>query len=346
MSLRVYALGFLVVTMGLGVIMRWEFVTGWLTGQGADFQNLRHAHSHAGYYGALTMAWWTVVRVDGLAPSSRAVHLYAACAAAATALFAVIGYRVPTIALSTLIALFWLHGGWRHLRAHLPPRWTDTAPWGLALGAVLVPFIGVTAPRDFALARDLAHLFIAILLFTVFIPAAWQGLGLPRRDPTWLHVVLAVGASAFLVFPHVVGPLGVMFPLAFASWCVLALGRGRLSPVMRLIWLSLPISVAVSAPIPALHAYPWRIAGIHLMVLGPVLCSLAQRVLPRPPHPVLAAAYLLLVVLMNASLVFPAVLPGVADTWVTAVLSTLLLGTAVLAVASVTLRFPWSPPPT
>ena len=70
-----------------------------------------------------------------------------------------------------------------------------------AAGVVLVPMIAVMARRDFALSRDLAHLFVAWLLFTVFAPAAWQASGCQRRRSILVHLVLAAGAAVGLIFP-------------------------------------------------------------------------------------------------------------------------------------------------
>ncbi len=300
--LRRYAALFVVFTLTLGVLMRWGLAVGFPRGLALDFLHLRHAHSHAGYFGILVAAWWLVAKVQGVRLDVRVVHAYAATALLASALFAVMGYRWPTMALSTVLALFWLYGGVLQHRAR-GGAWLDGAAVGLAAGVVLVPMIAVMARRDFALSRDLAHLFVAWLLFTVFAPAAWQASGCQRRRSILVHLVLAAGAAVGLIFPVATAPVGPMVLAAFSAWLLLVVVEAGWSLWWRVLWSVLPAGLLVAVFVPQLQHHNWRMAGLHAITLGPILVTLGWFVFRLRPPWVLLAGYLVAVVGMNTALV-------------------------------------------
>lgn len=268
------ALAFFVTTLALGLLMRWDLAIGTFESYGLGFANLRHAHSHAGYYGVLTLGWWLVAERGGAAISVRWQWLYVVSAFIATTAFAFLGYQPFTIALSTLIAGLWLFAGATQWRRRSRAAWLDTAPFGLAFSVALVPVIAIMAKRDFTFSRDLAHVFIASVLFTVFVPAAWQASGVARRVSLEVYVPFALGAAARLVLGDQTGVIGAAAAIGFALVVAWVIVTEPLSAAEWLLWLSLPTAVVLGSVVPAFRGYNWRIGGLHFLILGPVMFGL------------------------------------------------------------------------
>lgn len=300
-DLLLAACGFFALALLLGVAMRWDILDGALAQHGFELANLRHAHSHAGYYGVLTLAWWIIELSAGLLLSRRFIAIYAGCALSATIAFAFVGYRPPTIALSTIVAGAWLFVGVRHWRSRGLPAWLDAAPFGLFVSVLLVPVIAVMAKRDFAFSRELAHVFITAVLLNVFVPAAWQAQRLARRVPLVAYVPLALAASVRIVFTTRATPLTAAAAIAFAALVAWVVMTEPLSLRAKLAWSLLPIAVAAGSLMPAVQTYAWRIGGLHLLILGPVLGAFFGARVPR----VLRSAYVIALGAMVASIVIP-----------------------------------------
>lgn len=260
---------FFVITLSFGLLLRWDLATATFTSLGLDFSHLRHAHSHVGFYGFLTLAWWIVARRD-VRVSRGLLHVHAASVVLATALFAVMGYKAPTIILSTLIAGIWVLTAWRARRA---PGWFGLVPLGIVLGMALIVPIAVTARRDLLLSRDLAHVFIAAMLFCAFIPVALGALRVPvvPRLPWVLTTLLS---STYLVFaerlhlPFSLGWFGALAGIAL----LLAL-RPALATMPRLLaasWLGLAAGLVVMGLAPPLQTEENRIVALHYTVLLPL----------------------------------------------------------------------------
>ena len=131
----------LVSTALLGVALRLDLASGAVTALGLDFADVRHAHSHLGFYGFLTLAWWLVLRErEALSWPRWLVPGHLAVVFVATALFARAGYDATTIALSTVVALSWLYVAVRSRRVK---GWLSLAPWGVLAGTLLIPAIAV-----------------------------------------------------------------------------------------------------------------------------------------------------------------------------------------------------------
>jgi hypothetical protein len=132
------AFAFLVSALA-GLVLRWDLVNAVATGACIGFADLRHAHSHIGFYGVLTLGWWLVSRQgapsgpdnDLKLLSGRWVGLYTGAVFLTSALFVAMGYAAPTIVLSTLIVFFWALEAWRSRELS---GWLSLAPWGVVLG--------------------------------------------------------------------------------------------------------------------------------------------------------------------------------------------------------------------
>jgi len=283
---------FLVATLGAGVLLRWDLAAGLTSGLGIVFSDLRHAHSHIGFYGLLTIAWWLVARErTGRSFAARTTHLYAAAVAVTSGLFAFMGYAAPTIALSTLIAGFWVVAAWRQRRA---PGWLAVAPWGVVLGMLLIPAIAVTSRRDFELSRQLAHVFVAAMLLLTFVPVALAALRVPRvPTPAWLATT-TVG-STYLVFASTwPWPLGLLLALAGALLALCL--RRRLTGPWWLVaaWWGLALGLVLIGLVPPLQTEPMRLVALHYTVLGPIALTLLHHLAPDlgARHPALLLAAL------------------------------------------------------
>jgi hypothetical protein len=269
-------------TMGLGLALRIDLATGHITELGIGFADLRHAHSHLGFYGFLTLAWWLVLTRQGHATGGSArpgftidrrfVLAHGLVVVVASALFAVMGYTAPTIALSTLVAASW---GWIAWRTRKGPGWLALAPWGVFVGLLLVPAIAVMAKRDFTLSRQLAHVFIALILLWTFVPMALSLLRVPRVRP-WAWMSTTLVGSTYLVFAdRWPWPLGAMTTLAGLA---LGLSLARVGAAwpwwLRGAWWALAGGMVVLGIIPPLQVEATRVAALHFTVLGPIALTL------------------------------------------------------------------------
>lgn len=337
-SIQGGALFFFLATLLLGLAMRWDFQTGALTQRGWQLANLRHAHSHAGYYGVLTLGWWITALRASAPLNSRMTHVYMLCALFATTGFALVGYRPTTIILSTIIASVWLRVGYSHWQRRALPVWLDSAFWGLVFSVLLIPAIAVFAKRDFAFSRDLAHVFIAAMLLTVFVPAAWQTQGLARRVPLSVYVPLALVASVRIVFAARATPPAALGAIIFALIIVWTLLTSSLPLRAKLVWMLLPGAIVAGSLVPAVQGYQWRIGGLHLLILGPVIGALFGAGLPAW----LRVLYSFTLLVMVASIVVPEQIWPHNPLFLTSLSSSLFAGVAVVAaVMAARLRSPW-----
>ena len=92
----------LVGTLTLGVGLRWALAGVPLLPGG--FVELRHAHSHLGYYGVLfPLMWWAWRRLGQRAPGLPLLGLYAVGVVMSAVGFAREGYGRPAIIGSTIV---------------------------------------------------------------------------------------------------------------------------------------------------------------------------------------------------------------------------------------------------
>lgn len=276
---------FLLATIGVGLLLRWEMA-------GASFpwiQNLdlRRAHSHLGFYGVLFPATW--IYWNGRkkwVPHGLSLFAYMLLVVTSTLAFLWQGYGLISIAASTGILAIWLSFAWKNRpgRRILQADWSATASLAIVGAAVMIPFVAKTTHHDPALANQLAHAFLTLLLFGAFVPAMLEALGIKApRAWTWL---LATGFSAAYLTElstHPVFGLGLLFLAASLLRGLFAHGFTRHRGLMTLWAL-----FAASLGSVGLGLFPYShfeaIAGIHFLVLGPLLMTFATvrlRVRPR-----------------------------------------------------------------
>lgn len=299
----------LILTALFGVALRVDLASGALSAAGLDFANVRHAHSHLGFYGFLTLAWWLVLREREALMLPRwlgPIHL--AVVLLSTVLFTSSGYVVSTIALSTVVAASWLFVAWRSRRAK---GWLALAPWGVLAGTLLVPAIAVMARRDFGLSRQLAHVFVALMVLWVFVPMALSALRVPVVS-RWAWLVTTAVGSTYLVFAGAgdeVGwpwPLGLFLSLAGALLGIV-LWRTREDVLawprpLSFVWFAMALGLVVLGLAPPLQLEATRLAALHFTVLGPVSLTLWFH-LGRARGGALVELYLVALVAMVSAMV-------------------------------------------
>lgn len=270
----------LISTAVFGVALRVDLASGALSGAGLEFANVRHAHSHLGFYGFLTLAWWLVLRErEALVLPRWLGPIHLAVVLVATVLFTSSGYVVSTIVLSTVVAASWLWVAWRSRHAK---GWLALAPWGVMAGTLLVPAIAVMAKRDFGLSRQLAHVFVALMVLWVFVPMALAALRAPVVS-RWAWLVTTAIGSTYLVFagegPEAwPWPLGLFLGLAGALLGIV-LWQARQAVLawprpLSFVWFAMALGLIVLGLVPPLQIEAARLAALHFTVLGPVTLTL------------------------------------------------------------------------
>ena len=214
-------------------------------------------------------------------------------------------------------------------RATDQPTWLDSTPFGLLIGVGLIPAVAITARRAPLMSMELAHAFITVLLFSVFIPAAWAAVSIPRRVPALAHLAvsalwaLAPIAIADQTVVKIIG-VGVALGCAMVVWRA----RDRLAPTLLALWSLLPLSLVAATVLPAARSYRWHIAGLHMIILGPVVCSFLWRHFTRLSAGA-RGAYFAALALMGVSIVFPDIMYASAPALATALASTAFAGVAI-----------------
>jgi hypothetical protein len=261
-------------TVLLGVILRWQLAGDplWVW----DFAQLRHGHMHLGYYGVLfPLLWWTLSELGKPVPGLGWTGLYAAAVGLSTVGFVMQGYGPVSIAGSTAVLVVWLVGAWQLRRELLNRGWLSGVPLAIVVASAAIPAVAVITPRDFELATKLVHAFLTLLLLGAFVPALLRGLG-ARHVPGWLALVL--GAALFL------GPLphwSTAVPTVLLGLLLAGLPlRSQAPPDQKLLWVLSGLGV-VGVGLGLLPNTPMTaVAGLHLLLLGPVLLGLGRGLAP------------------------------------------------------------------
>lgn len=267
-------------TLAAGVWMRWS-----LAGRVAlslPFENLRHAHSHLGYFGMLFPLAWLGWKAAGVRTPGRGwMVFYAVSTAVATAGFVVGGYGPVAIAGSTAVSVVWL---WSlgPLRTHMK-RWRDplgAVPLGLLLSLACVPPVAIHLRTDPDLAHAFVSTFLSGLLFVVVVPSVLAGARVSAGPWPGLLLTGALGALALGVSPTWPARLGLA---GFAALLTAPVASKTLPLHTRASWLGVVVGIVALALGLLPNTRPVALGAVHFLILGPVMAVLAPRALQVDP---------------------------------------------------------------
>jgi hypothetical protein len=272
----------LVGTMGIGVWLRWALAGG--IGLAIPFANLRHAHSHLGYFGLLFPLAWVGWRAAGARVPGRATLVtYGLCTVIACVGFAQGGYGVVAIAGSTLVAAFWLWSAGAllgRLRSLGDPL--GLVPLGIVASLSCVPPIAMYLRSEPALAHGFVSTFLSGLLLVVIVPSTLAGRHISPGPWPFFLVVGCLGALHLGVAPHPITRIGL---LAYAGLMLAPTLSTRLELHARAAWGLTALGLCAMALGLLPNVRPVALGATHFLILGPVLSTLAPTWLLRSPPP-------------------------------------------------------------
>ena len=246
----------------------------------AHFPFLRHAHSHMGYYGVLfPLAWFAWYQAGIKTIHSSLYKIYALATTAAFIGFVRSGYGVTAIAASTIIAVIWLIAAYpttKRIKKLQDPL--GGVFFGIILAETCTPFVAIFLDSDPALAYNFVGTFLSLLLLLVVIPSA---LSLHKVKIFWPLFLVSgtLGSLFFGLWNHEISRLGLFIYATMLGWGV----KNSLFKIhLRIIWMLLVVSfwALASGTLPLLPVT--IIAGVHFIILGPVIASLADSWFKRP----------------------------------------------------------------
>lgn len=289
--LAVLPLVSLMVTVAFGALLRWV-----LAGRGmpfGDFMHVRSAHSHLGFYGVLfPLVWQQWRRMGERVPGGWVMVAYSLATGAATVDFVVEGYALISIVGSSVVLVVWLACAWP-LRKHWKTQ-DGLAPVfpSVVCAAVAIPVVAILTRQSNPLAMDWVHAFLTWLLLGVAGSTALKHMEVTTPLPVWPVFVtlgsgLALGPLQGWPFRSVLVLEGLLFFQVFWS--------KKVSADLRCAW-SLSALGLVLVGLGWLQWTPvTAVAGIHFMVLGPLLGTMAWPALWRSARPY----YLILVAVFS-----------------------------------------------
>lgn len=274
----------LVATLVIGLWLRWYLAgVGVPLPTGTTFANLRHAHSHLGYYALLVPLTWLAWETGSGARTLGRWEgwLYAAATLVATVGFVQTGYGLLGIIGSTFVGGLWLVAAWRIARS---ARSSDDPMVAVLPGTVLalacIPLIARSLRSDPAFAAAAVQSFLTALLFLVIAPGAMTAHRLRQRWAWGTVITGALAALALGLWPSMVTRVGLGLHALY--W--LDAARRIALPVFALPWYAgaFGLLAVASGVVPLTHDV--AIGAIHFLVLGPFLSALAHgRLTPELP---------------------------------------------------------------
>lgn len=295
-------------TVGMGVALRLVLAGKEVPYVKAAFSAARHAHTHLGYFGVLMpLAGLVLVpRLPAWAKWSTAV-----AALVATGGFLAGGYNLVSIVGSTVVGLVWLFAAVFRAKASAQRGFDTTAVVGVAIACLCIPPIAIYTPRDPALAVDIVHTFLAVLVNAVLAPAMLSRVA--GTPPYWAYtpfaLIAAVGAGLYPAW----WTTGAFAVCGFA-WAVMGWSAKRLSSPAAYGWLLSGLgAMGVGLGLIPFDT-PVAVAAVHFVFLGPILLTGLDRLGASRAKPAvwLRGAVLIATAGMCASIAVqsPAVLSG------------------------------------
>ncbi len=300
-------------TLAAGLVFRAQ-LAGWIV-LDPGFE-LRRAHSHLGFYGVLFPVSWYLwnEKAKGL-PNGWPLLLYFALAAASGIGFFIQGYGPFTIAASTGVLFVWLAIAIRNFSFDDVRRrsWLSVMPTAIFMASLLVGTVAVMNRRDPALASRLARTFLSLLLFGGILPAVISSLGgAAPRAGVWLLASLAAGISLTGAHSHPFFSIGLIAlgGLILASFWRSPPHSNPLSSRACWHWRIFAVGLMATGASLLPHHHSAAIAGVHYLVLGPVILSFAAKIPGFRPSRIENLAYELSVIAMVATIGLQQEVPG------------------------------------
>ena len=267
-------------TAALGVWLRWA-----LAGKvalGLPFEDLRHAHSHLGYFGLLfPLAWWGWSRAGARTPGRSVLLVYASSTVLATVGFVQAGYGPLAIAGCTVVGAIWLWSAWPLLPRMR--RWADplgAVPLGVALSLACVPPIAINLRTDPDLAHGFVTTFLSGLLLVVVVPSVLASARVSVGGWPALLLTGVLGSLALGVLPTAPARVGLF---AYAALLLAPVRTSSLPAHARACWLAVALGIAALAVGLLPNTRPVALGALHFLILGPVLAALMPQTLRHPP---------------------------------------------------------------
>lgn len=318
-SLALTAFLFGTVLTGLAFRSRLAGFGGWPI----DRLDLYRAHTHLAYYGVLfplaaiaskAAGWWV--------PSTRMFALYAAATALGFAGFLREGYGPLAIATSTVVLAFWIAFAVKNrvFPIGIRDRWMRAAPLSVLISAALIPAVAVLARRDPAASAQTAKVFLALLMFGVFVPAI-RDRGSSFAPPAWawfpasvLSALHAAGWSAAGAGPVALGAL-LLRSLARETRAEGGVRADRGGRELSALWAIFALSMILTGLGVLPSSRFLSIAGLHYLILGPLLLEFLRRHADLRISGRVRAPYLATLAVMCAAILLPVPFPSRMLLW-------------------------------
>lgn len=310
--------GFILLTALLGLALRWQMAGAsipWLSGL-----DIRRAHSHLGFYGVLFPATWiTLSSLGSNTPGRRTFFFYCGFALLSTVGFLFWGYGILAITSSTAVLFVWLHHAWKN-QSHqrlLSRNWMGASALSIYISAILIGAVAISTRTQPELANKLARSFLTLLLFGVFIPSALNTF--TRHAPvaiTWFFGIVSGAIYLTELSTHWffgVGLVSVGLEISRALWKTHIDERQKnqyqIDRRILCLWAIFAGSLIATGLGLLPYSYFSAIAGIHYLILGPLLMTFAITHLRLELGSVLRMIYEGSFLTMVASIALKAVAP-------------------------------------
>lgn len=282
---HISAVVFFAITVALGLILRWQFAGYVVPGLG-DVE-LRRVHSHIGFYGLLfPLAWIHMKYLGAWVPGRRCLALYILMCLISLIAFPLQGYGPISIFSSTVVLGIWLLFALKNLRTR--ETWMKPIAPSIFISAFMIVGVAVLSKNQPELSLRMARGFLSLLLFGVFIPVALRTMSCRSSQP-YLWLAASVMTSFYLtgvVESQVLaaGPLYIGVDLACSVW-------GNPRRHLSLLWLAFGLSLVLTVVSVLPHNHSFGIAGVHFLILGPLLMTYANELLDLERQLILTGIY-------------------------------------------------------
>lgn len=286
-SLRAALFAFVAATVGIGVLLRWQFAgVGWELTKALD---LRRAHSHLAFYGILfPLVWFMGVGARSFGLRSKTLWFYFGAVVLSTIGFLTQSYGPVSIVGSTAVLLVWWVFAFDLFRRR-EHAWSAPIPSFIILSSVLILAVAISTKRDPLLASRLARSFLTLLLFGVLVPSVLKAIeplqSRMGQRGSWAWTSATLASAVFLtgLSDHFVFGLGPVVLGGMIGFFAFVLFKSRVDFASRRLaayWLSLGAFLGATGLKILVPTHAVAVAGVHFLVLGPVFLTVSLAKFP------------------------------------------------------------------